>query len=316
MDLTSIKYIVTIAEEKKISKAAEKLFITSSALSQAVKKLEKELGIPVFEKINGHTFNLTDGGKIYVDAAKEILAIKDRAYRVLEDVQHGNRGSFIFGCSPKRGLAMLSNVFPQFYKAYPDIKIHLKEANLNTLYDSIIEGQVDIAVLTPLSDHYDRVNLEPLDSEELVFALPVDHKMAFLAGNSGIGNLTIEELHQFRDDNWMMTSRNTMLRNLTDQIFQKAGFFPEKVLLETSSTSPHISAIEEGIAVGLVPLPRGPRNPNMVTFHLEPRQYRRLYAAYRKSYLLSQNQRYFIDLMSKFYSNASVEDMPPHRLGW
>ncbi len=173
MDLTTLHYIVTISEEKKLSKASEKLFVTSSALSQCVKKLENELGLPIFEKISSHTFQLTEGGKIYVDAAKRILEVKRAAYRELEDVQHDNRGSFVFGCSPKRGLAMLSNVFPRFYKDYPNIHIKLKEANLNTLYGSVINGAVDVAVLTPLSEDLNAVNLVSLDQEEIVLAIPV-----------------------------------------------------------------------------------------------------------------------------------------------
>lgn len=121
MDLTLLEYIVTIAEERKLSKAAEKLYVTSSALSQCVKKLETDLGVPLFERINGYYLHLTNGGKIYVDAAKKILQIKKEAYMELEDLQHAKRGRFVFGCSPKRRLAMFANVYPVFHKAYPKL---------------------------------------------------------------------------------------------------------------------------------------------------------------------------------------------------
>lgn len=316
MDLTSLNYIVTIAEEKKLSKAAEKLFITSSALSQCIKKLENELGIPVFEKLNTHTFKLTAGGRIYVEAAKKILEIKNNAYREIEDVKHDNRGSFIFGCSPKRGLAMLSNVFPKFYKQYPDIKIILKEANLNTLYDSVIEGSVDIAVLTPLSENLEKVNLVALDEEEIVLAIPASHPLAEKAGPGKIGILSIQELSQFKDDNWMMTNKDSMLRNLTDVIFSEAGFFPQSILLETSSTNPHLSAIEEGIAVSLIPIPPKRSSMDIAIFKLVPEQHRRLHAVYRKNYLLADSQKYFIELISTFYKTTPSTNLPQHRTGW
>ena len=316
MDLTMIKYIVTIAEEKKLSKASEKLFVTSSALSQCIKKLESDIGIPIFEKINGQSFHLTEGGRLYVETARKILQMKEEVYRELEDVQHDNRGSFIFGCSPKRGLAMMSNIYPQFYRSYPNIHIELKEANLNSLYSSVINGEVDIAVLTPLSEEHNFVNLEPLDKEEIVLAVPKSHPKAHLAGESGIGTISLNEFKIFENDNWMMTTRSAMLRNLTDEIFEEAGFYPEKVLLETSSTSPHVSAVEEGIAVSLIPMPRRLEDLDIVVFQLQPKQYRRLYAAYRKSYLLSNSQRYFINLMAEFYRKAVKEVLPPHKAGW
>lgn len=316
MDLTMLNYIVTIAEEKKLSKASEKLYVTSSALSQCIKKLESDIGIPIFEKINGQAFHLTEGGRLYVETAKKMLEMKEEVYRELEDVQHDNRGSFVFGCSPKRGLAMLSNIFPKFYKKYPNIHIELKEANLNTLYESVINGKVDIAVLTPLSEETKYVNLEPLDKEEVVLAVPKEHPQAYLAGESGIGTLSLQDLKMFEKDNWMMTNKTSMLRNLTDEIFEEAGFFPEKILLETSSTNPHISAVEEGIAVSIVPMPRLLNTLDIVIFQLLPKQYRRLYAAYRNSYLLSNSQRYFINLMAEFYNNTRDEILPPHKAGW
>lgn len=305
MDLTLLKYIVTIAEEKGLAKAAARLYVTPSALSQCIKKLEGELGIPVFEKINSHTFQLTSGGKIYVEAARRILQIKEETYLKLEDTQRSKRTSFVFGCSPRRGLAMLTQVFPPFHKRYPNVQIELKEYYLNRLLDFVIDGSVDIAVLTPLSDEHNLVNLEELDKEEIVLAVPADHPHAQAfgeerSGKNGIGTLTYADLRKFRNDNWMLSNKESMHRNLTDDILHKVGFFPERVLLETSSTTPHIAAVEAGIAVSLVPIPKK-TGPNTRLFHLEPKLYRTLYAAYRKSYILSESQRVFIDSIREYY---------------
>ncbi len=316
MDVTMLRYIVTIAEEKKLARAAEKLFVTSSALSQHIKKLENDLGTPLFEKINSHTFLLTNAGEIYVQAATKILSIKEGAYREIQDELLPGRGSFVFGCSPKRGLAMLANVYPAFHKAYPRIRMDLKEANLNVLYKSVLEGSVDIAVLTPTSDEDKLMNFEFLDQEEIVLAIPVDHPQAALARGSRQGTLTLKQLQLFQEDDWMMSNKGSMLRNLTDEIMQKAGFFPEKVLLEASSTNPHIAAIEAGIAVGFIPLPRTKKKADLVVFHLEPRQYRRLYAAYRNRYRLSESQIFLIEEIRKFFASAIYTDLPPHLLGW
>lgn len=316
MDLTALKYIVTIAEEKQLSKAAELVYVTSSALSQCVKKIEGELGVPLFEKIDSRTFLLTNAGKIYVDAAKRILQIKEDAYREIQDVYNTSRGEFSFGCSPKRGLAVFSNVFPVFHKAYPEIKIELIEANLNTLYELILNGAIDIAMITPMARELESVGFELLDEEEIVLAIPVDHPKAALAGPDGIGTLEIEKLDMFKKDEWILSNKGSMHRNLTDDIFEKAGFYPEKVLLETSSTNPHIITIEEGLAVGFIPIPRIRKSANICMFHLEPKQYRQLYAVYRKNYRLSESQRFLIDAIRTFYRSPITDRLPPHRLGW
>ena len=145
------------------------------------------------------------------------------------------------------------------------------------------------------------VNLEFLDSEEMVLAFPLHHPLARLTDDEGSGSISLSDLKRFSGDSWMMTNHDSMLRNLTDAIFDMAGFFPEKVLLETSSTNAHIAAIEEGIAVSLVPLPTRKIMSRMRILHLEPRQHRSLYVAYRKSYLLSESQRFFISKVREFY---------------
>ena len=72
MDLKQIEYILKIAEEQNITHAAEKLFITQSALNQQLLKLEKELGTPLFYR-SRTDWHPTPAGEIYLNAAKDIL---------------------------------------------------------------------------------------------------------------------------------------------------------------------------------------------------------------------------------------------------
>lgn len=316
MDLAMLNYIVTIAEERGLAAASEKLHVTTSALSQCIKKLEHQLGVPLFEKIDSRTFILTMAGKIYVDAGKRILRIQEETYREIQDVCHATRGEFAFGCSPKRGLAVFSNVFPDFYKAYPKVRINLVEASLNDLYQLVLDGTVDIATVTPLERELEAVDSELLDEEEIALGIPAHHRLAHLAMDRGEGTIRVSDLGLFKEDAWVLSNKGSMHRNFTDKVFSDADFFPRRVLLETSSTNPHLIAIEEGIAVGFVPIQKGYRNPKMTIFHLEPRRYRKLYAVYRKNYRLSESQRFLIDAIRRFYASTSKEGLPAYRLGW
>ena len=75
MDTRQIEYILQIAEENNITKAAEKLFITQSALNQQLLKLERELGTPLFQRTK-NKWCLTDAGRIYVEGARKMMQIK------------------------------------------------------------------------------------------------------------------------------------------------------------------------------------------------------------------------------------------------
>ena len=313
MNLTQLEYIVTIADERKLSSAAEKLFVTQSALSQFLKKLEDELGTPLFERI-GRQLHLTYCGEIYINAAKQILQIKKETAIELDGVLKENRMKVTFGCSHKRGLAMFSYVFPSFYKKYPNVRLELKEANMNELYNDVIEGLVDIAVVSPLAEQPFIVH-ELLDEEEIVLAIPTMHPLAHLAGKGLEGALDISQLKQFEHDNWMLSNSSSMHRNITDNIFKQVGFFPENILVETSSTDPHVMAVKEGIAVSLIPMPRQ-TDPSLVIFHLTPTPYRKLYAIYRESYLLSESQKAFIEMLKLFYNNARSGNLSTPNQGW
>ena len=85
MDFRQLEYIVAIAENKSISKAAETLFISQSGLNQQLIKLEKELGLQLFDR-NKHFLRPTKAGEIYVKNAIEILKIKRNTYTELGDL--------------------------------------------------------------------------------------------------------------------------------------------------------------------------------------------------------------------------------------
>ena len=78
MSLQSVEYVIAIAEEKSLSRAAERLLISQAALSQHVKKLEKELDARLFERRHGH-LALTDAGRVYVNGVRRVLDIYNKA---------------------------------------------------------------------------------------------------------------------------------------------------------------------------------------------------------------------------------------------
>ena len=99
MDTKQIEYILKIAEENNITKAAEKLFITQSALNQQLLKLEKELGTPLFHRSRTN-WRLTEAGEIYIEGAKAALQIKNTTYNRIYDVVSARKGHLTIGLTP------------------------------------------------------------------------------------------------------------------------------------------------------------------------------------------------------------------------
>ena len=95
MDLKQLEYIVSIDNEKSISKAADKLFITQSALNQQLLKLEKELGVQLFVR-RSHAMTPTFAGKIYLSSARRMLDMKNETYKIIHDIADEQVGEIHF----------------------------------------------------------------------------------------------------------------------------------------------------------------------------------------------------------------------------
>ena len=110
MDFRQLEYIVSIAENKSISKAAESLFISQSGLNQQLIKLEKELGLQLFDR-NKHFLRPTKAGEIYVKNAIEILKIKRNTYTELGDLKKEATGEISLGLTHEHGIDLFTSIF-------------------------------------------------------------------------------------------------------------------------------------------------------------------------------------------------------------
>ena len=131
MDTRQMEYIIQISEERSITKAAEKLFITQSALNQQLQKLEKELGLPLFVRTRSD-WHLTPAGEIYVNTARQILNLKKDAYSQIQDLKESGNRRISLGLIPERGVNMFTAIYPEFHRKFPDIRIEPVECNVRT----------------------------------------------------------------------------------------------------------------------------------------------------------------------------------------
>lgn len=152
MDLRQLENIVAIAEERSISRAAERLFISQPALSQQVSKLEARLGVPLFSR-DKQGLSLTQAGKVYVENAKKILSIRDETYNRIYDIAAYRKGSISIGVSPGRSPMIVSKIYPQFQREFPrtTLLVYMSYATLWALQGepsittfSVVQTEVNI----------------------------------------------------------------------------------------------------------------------------------------------------------------------------
>ncbi|MEG1662202.1 MAG: LysR family transcriptional regulator, partial [Clostridiales bacterium] len=124
MQIRQLSYIVSIAECRTISKAAEKLFVSRSSLNGYLLQLEKELGTPLFYR-NQKRLVPTFAGECYVAAAKNMLSIYDQMDDQLKEIKDSSAGQIKLGVNRSVGEQIFRHVFPEFHQQHPKYQIQL-----------------------------------------------------------------------------------------------------------------------------------------------------------------------------------------------
>jgi LysR family nitrogen assimilation transcriptional regulator len=170
MDLRSIKYFVQIAELGSITRAAENLGIAQPALSRHVHSIEDELGTQLLVRLP-RGVRLTGAGRQFLDHCRRI--VRELA-RVKDELRANNevpRGRMILGLSPTIGPLLLPGVIERARRQCPQLSLKIVEGFSTQLYDALLTGRVDVAVLTNPAPSR-TLRLTPLFSEPLVVLSP------------------------------------------------------------------------------------------------------------------------------------------------
>lgn len=298
MDFRQLEYVITIAKEHTLLAASEKLYISPSALSQHISKLEEELSTPLFKRTK-HGWLPTHAGQIYIDMAHTILQSQKRAYLQIGDIADNRIGHFTVGVTPGRGTQMFSAVFPQFKERYPNVKVNLFEGTVQENNDMIASGKVDIGFLTSGFPHPNIICRTQLE-EEIVLVVPRTHPLADISLDAPEGDFSTVELNRFAEDEFLLAGEGTTLRTLENQMFADAGFVP-KISFETPSLLTLNMLSKGGYGLSFIPMFYADDTKDAVFFHTTPSASWTLVACYRKDHYLTKAEEYMITLATDYY---------------
>lgn len=307
MDTRQIEYILQIAEENNITKAAEKLFITQSALNQQLLKLERELGTPLFQRTK-NKWCLTDAGRIYVEGARKMIQIKKDTYNQLYDVSRLRKGLLNIGLCPGRGLDMFTAIYPELHRSMPNLTIRPLEMRVAPQQAAIAAGDLDVGVQVLSRSDWQKNQYEVLGSEELIAIIPAVHPVAQKAAPPGEPLATLD-LNEIRYEPFVLMDRNSTLRSLCDQIFARSGFQPN-VLFESNNTAGIVSLVKSTICCGIVPwyYTRIPSD-ELACFRLPGHPSWDITVSYPTTGYLSTGAREFIRLASEWWKTIQPDQI-------
>jgi DNA-binding transcriptional LysR family regulator len=154
MELTQLEFFMMVVEQGSFSKAAIRVYRTQPAVSIAIRRLEEEIGAPLFDR-SQKTPTLTDAGELVYDYARRILALRDQAKDVVSELRSLERGRVRIGANESTSLYILPHIILEYRERHPNVKVEIFRQVSEKLPREVLDRSVDFALLA----------FEPVDTE-------------------------------------------------------------------------------------------------------------------------------------------------------
>jgi DNA-binding transcriptional LysR family regulator len=176
MDLRRLEVFAKVAELGSFSRAAEALFLTQPTISEHIRALELEVGLPLLDRL-GRGATPTPAGRVLLDYAHRMLKLAEEARQAIDHFQGRMSGTLIVGGSTIPGEYVLPALIGQFKAKYPDIAITLRVGSSQQVSEWVDEGRVEVGVVGALPVLRTLAARE-LMTDELVVVVPAGHPWA------------------------------------------------------------------------------------------------------------------------------------------
>jgi len=316
----NLRYVLTVAEERSISKAARKLYTSQPALSLHVKKLEKELGIQLFDR-ESLPLRLTYAGERFVAIASQIVDLEEQLLREMEDINKCAKGRLIVGISPLRDRSVLPIVLPVYRERFPGIEVVLVEDKSTVLEGLTLNGKTDLWITNyPLKRDLTLTNF-PLKLNQLEYTsfrldeilavvpdryLPVGiDKRRYRSPDNESPEITLALL---KESPFILLKPGMRIRRVSEALFADAGITKPNIIFESESIDALFELAVRGVASLLIHQSFIPRTYRGAYYYLKdslpicflrldnPKAKSVLAAVYRKDRYLSRPAREFISV--------------------
>lgn len=176
MEFSELEVLVCLAQERHFSRAAERLHRSQPTVSQTLKRLEEEVGEPLFERgvRNGAPTAL---GKLLLGYAKRILQLREEAQAAVEDLRGRRRGHLRLLATECICIYLLPELLRSYRKAHPGIKVEIIRAKTEAIPRAVLEQEADFGFLSDDPERQELASLQ-LRKDELVLVAAPGHPVA------------------------------------------------------------------------------------------------------------------------------------------
>jgi DNA-binding transcriptional LysR family regulator len=241
MNIDVLKTFCDLVDTGSFSKAAEVNYVSQSAVSQQLAKLERDLSTQLISR-GGGLVAPTEAGKAFYEGAKEIVRRYEQLLGQVRSAADAIRGVLRVGTIYSVGFYLLDPYVRRFLSSHPEVNLYVEYARWNRIYAAVISGEMDLGVVACPEKHRS-VEIVPLASEELVVVCPPKHRLA------GRERLAPADL---RGEKFVAFEPNIPTRRHIDK-FLKAERVSVQVVMEFDNIELMKRAVEVGCGVSILP---------------------------------------------------------------
>jgi DNA-binding transcriptional LysR family regulator len=232
----------TVAKHLNFSRAAEELLLTQPAVTQQIKALEDQVGVPLFDR-GGGRIQLTPGGEALMPFADKMKVLSEEALWAIANAYGEQGGELSLGASQTIGQYVLPNLIAAFRKAHPKVKVTAISGNTDAILEALLAGKIHLALIEGPERRKD-LHIEPFMEDHMVLVVPATHEWA--GQDVDLAMLQAEPL--------LMREFGSGSRRVIEQALVAGGIKLKDlhISLELDSTEGLLSAVEAGLGVTFV----------------------------------------------------------------
>jgi DNA-binding transcriptional LysR family regulator len=143
VDILQLEHFLAVVDERSFTRAAERMYRTQSALSQSIKKLEEEIGAPLFAR-DVHEVSLTEAGKLLVDYGRRMIRLRDEATHKLGRLKCLETGAISIAAHESAAVYLLSGPIRAYLQQYPDVRVGIYRSRLEEIPSRVMDRGVEV----------------------------------------------------------------------------------------------------------------------------------------------------------------------------
>lgn len=299
-------YFLTVARERSISRAAEKLFISQPYLSQYIIRLEKAFRVRLIDR-DKTPLSLTPAGEIYMTYLETSQNLHQKLLRDFQRIKDRETQTLRLGFSSWRAGTLLPDILPAFSELYPFVRPEFVEVPTSDLYRIVADDKVDLAIMNTTLDVPGDFTMETLLYERILLVghkdSPVTRKL--LAMKDAGEALDLRLLEQERVI--MLRPEMLMAKRINNFLDKQQVVLRNCIYTTSAQTALNLTAENYGLCfLNETGIYSAPRNEELAFFPFDSEDMSHpLCAVYKKDSYLTPAARNFIDLSIRFYKEKS-----------